>query len=266
MIKANFHTHSTFCDGASTPEEMVKKAIELGFSALGFSGHVDIDPVMNIINYIHEIRCLQERYKNQIEILCGGEIDTFYPDPYGHDFDYKIGSNHYLDVGENKPISIDCSKEDYLWLLDSYFDKDIYKLCRAYYEREARVYDWTHCDIIAHFDLVTKYNNCLNIIDEENPKYLRPAMEALDYLLSENVIFEINTRMIDYGKIYPHKKMLQRIRELKGEIIISSDAHNIQELNKGFEKAVELAKSIGFDHVNYLCMKNGKKEYLQVGI
>ena len=35
----NFHTHTTFCDGQNTPEEMVLAAIEKGFSALGFSGH-----------------------------------------------------------------------------------------------------------------------------------------------------------------------------------------------------------------------------------
>jgi len=35
----NLHTHSTFCDGIDTPEEMIKVAIEKGFVSLGFSGH-----------------------------------------------------------------------------------------------------------------------------------------------------------------------------------------------------------------------------------
>ena len=35
----NLHTHTCFCDGKDEPEEMVKKAIDLGFCALGFSGH-----------------------------------------------------------------------------------------------------------------------------------------------------------------------------------------------------------------------------------
>ena len=42
MIKANFHTHSTFSDGANTPEEMVQTAISLGMTALGFSDHSPI--------------------------------------------------------------------------------------------------------------------------------------------------------------------------------------------------------------------------------
>ena len=31
----NLHTHTCFCDGKDEPEEMVKKAIDLGFSVLG---------------------------------------------------------------------------------------------------------------------------------------------------------------------------------------------------------------------------------------
>ena len=36
---SNFHTHTTFCDGKSTVEEVVRSAIEKGFDAIGFSGH-----------------------------------------------------------------------------------------------------------------------------------------------------------------------------------------------------------------------------------
>ena len=36
---SNLHTHSTFCDGVNTPEEIVKSAVERGFSSVGFSGH-----------------------------------------------------------------------------------------------------------------------------------------------------------------------------------------------------------------------------------
>ena len=35
----NYHTHTTYCDGNNTPEEVVKAAIDMGFDAIGFSGH-----------------------------------------------------------------------------------------------------------------------------------------------------------------------------------------------------------------------------------
>ena len=40
-LKANYHTHTVFCDGADTPEDVVLAAIGKGFTHLGFSGHMD---------------------------------------------------------------------------------------------------------------------------------------------------------------------------------------------------------------------------------
>ena len=37
--KQNLHTHTTYCDGKDTPEQVVLKAIEKGFNSIGFSGH-----------------------------------------------------------------------------------------------------------------------------------------------------------------------------------------------------------------------------------
>ena len=37
--KTNFHTHSTWCDGRNTVEELVAGAEAKGFAALGFSSH-----------------------------------------------------------------------------------------------------------------------------------------------------------------------------------------------------------------------------------
>ena len=39
MAFFNYHTHTTFCDGKSTPEEIVLEAIRLGMDTIGFSGH-----------------------------------------------------------------------------------------------------------------------------------------------------------------------------------------------------------------------------------
>ena len=35
----DFHVHTTFSDGRSTPEEVVRSAISMGMTALGFSDH-----------------------------------------------------------------------------------------------------------------------------------------------------------------------------------------------------------------------------------
>ena len=35
----NLHTHTTYCDGINTPEQVILTAIDKGFGAIGFSGH-----------------------------------------------------------------------------------------------------------------------------------------------------------------------------------------------------------------------------------
>ena len=39
MQLSNYHSHCTFCDGRSTPEDFVKFAVSHGFRAYGFSSH-----------------------------------------------------------------------------------------------------------------------------------------------------------------------------------------------------------------------------------
>jgi histidinol-phosphatase (PHP family) len=60
MIRSNFHTHTLFCDGKNTAEEMVQQALANGFEQLGFSGHMDPDIHMDIQAYYREIRRLQK--------------------------------------------------------------------------------------------------------------------------------------------------------------------------------------------------------------
>ena len=82
MIPCNYHTHTCFCDGKHTPEEMVLEAIRLGCREIGFSGHsytpFDGSFCMtkeNTLAYIDTVRALQRKYANQIKIYLGIEQD-----------------------------------------------------------------------------------------------------------------------------------------------------------------------------------------------
>ena len=72
----NFHTHTQFCDGKSTAEEMVLSALNKGFSVLGFSGHgythFDHTYCMKDTEaYKQEILRLRKKYEKDIEIYLG---------------------------------------------------------------------------------------------------------------------------------------------------------------------------------------------------
>ena len=138
-LLANYHTHTTFCDGTSTAEEQVQQAIRLGFRHLGFSGHMDPDIHMVIQDYYKEIRRLRDKYSGQIEILCGVELDNIYDPHCADEADYLIGSTHFLDVETEVPMSVDNSEEIMAELCRRFYGGDYYALAKDYYDLEARV-------------------------------------------------------------------------------------------------------------------------------
>lgn len=263
-LRANFHTHSSFCDGTNTPLEIVEEALKLRMTNIGFSGHMDADVHMEFDKYVATIRKLQNEYKDKIDILCGVELDTLYDPKYAEGMDYVIGSTHFLDVDYERPLSVDDKPEDVVLLSNEFYGGDYYKLCKAYYELEATVVDRFPCTFIGHFDLVSKFNRVLHFIDESDVQYLNPAYEAMDYLVSKGLMFEINTSQAYRGKLYPSRLLLSHLKEIGGEIIINSDAHKMSDLIKGFDVAIQTAKECGFDHSNYLTLEDGKLKTFQV--
>ena len=76
--KQCLHTHSVYCDGRDTLEEMVQTAIEKGFDSIGFSGHSYMDIYAQFSmdadtaeNYKAQAADLQIKYDDRSEIVCG---------------------------------------------------------------------------------------------------------------------------------------------------------------------------------------------------
>ena len=251
MLKANYHTHTTYCDGKNTPEEIAIAAIEMGLEYLGFSGHVDVSPVMDVPAYLTDVRRVQEKYRNRIGILCGGELDNLYHDRHPEGFDYLIGSVHHMKK-DNEILAIDWKEEIFLHLLNDYYGHDGYRLCRDYFRMIAETYGKGSCDWIGHYDLITRFNSTLHFVDENDGRYLKTAYEVLEYLVGENLPLEINTKLADRGKIYPGKAILKKLKEFGGEIIFSSDAHREEDLLHGFDRGIELARECGFRYAKIL--------------
>ena len=78
-MKQNLHTHSIFCDGKDTIEEMTLEAISKGFDILGFSGHgylsIDDGSMRDTKGYISEVERIKSKYSSSIQIHLGIEED-----------------------------------------------------------------------------------------------------------------------------------------------------------------------------------------------
>ena len=265
LPKANYHTHTFFCDGSDAPEEVVRAAVDLGFTRLGFSGHSD--PAggvpMDLRAYTAEIRRLQAAWQDRIEIFLGVEQDLYAPPENLRGLDYWIGSTHFIRT-DTGLTPVDKSAEILSGLCDEAFGGDWTLLCRAYYRQEAEIVDRTRCAFIGHFDLVTRFNDQLHTIDEEGEPYLAAALETMEYLAKEKrVPFELNTGALYRGRKhipYPSPVLLRALRSFGGEILISSDAHRKEHLDGGFAQAAEYAIAAGFDHANILT-KDGFEPY-----
>ena len=241
-VRTDLHVHSTFSDGDNDPETMVRAAIAEGMEVLGFSdhGYTDFDesyciPRDRIGEYGKTIRELAARYLGQIRILCGIEQDIDGGLPIG-DYDYVIGSVHYVYPGQES-LPIDMNRDTFAFIVKEAYNGDPLAFAEDYYRKVARVVERTHCDIIGHFDLVTKFNGNEDFFRFDDPRYLKAAFAAIDALLPYSRPFEINTGAMSRGyrtDPYPHRILRDYIREKGGQFILSSDSHNQRNLMNCF--------------------------------
>ena len=229
----DFHIHTTFSDGKNTPEEMIKAAIDMGLSDIGFTDHsyTSFDtsycmPAEKREEYFEEINMLKKKYRGRINVLCGIEQD-YYADFSSEPYDYVIGGVHYVFIG-GKYIPVDSDPEELEKDVKEYAGGDFLTVCEKYFETVSDVVQKTGADIIGHFDLICKFNEKNGFFDENDPRYVAAWKSAADKLLQYNIPFEINTGPISRGYKtvpYPNSEMLRYIREKGGKFILSSDSH-----------------------------------------
>ena len=253
----NLHTHGTLCDGRDDYESTVLRAMELGFTSIGFSGHsyMSYSPAhsMSVEGtevYKRTVRELARKYEGRIRVLCGIEFDMYSEDPL-EGYDYIIGSVHYLKMG-NEYVGFDRSADEVERVIRTYFDGDGMKYARKYYETLCDLPSYAKSDIIGHFDLITKHMETRHFFDTTSKEYRSYALEALHVLRESCNVFEINTGAISRGyrsTAYPEPFLLKEMKNLGCEIVISSDCHDNRALDCHFSEALDMARACGYTHV-----------------
>ena len=243
MIPSNYHTHTCFCDGKHTPEEMVLEAIRLGCPEIGFSGHsytfFDESYCMSKDNtkaYIAAVKAAQEQYGDRIKIWLGIEQD-YYSEESTQGYDYVIGSVHYVKK-DGAYLSVDSSRDGLIKKVQTFYGGDFYQFIEDYYETLADVYRKTRCQIIGHFDLITKFDQAGDLFDTRHPRYQAAAHKALTALLDAPAVLEVNTGAISRGyrdDPYPARDILDRWRAAGKKIIFSSDCHSKDHILFGYD-------------------------------
>lgn len=265
MIKANYHTHTTYSDGKNTMEEMIQSAIRKGFSTLGFSDHsyTWFDESYCVskageIEYRKEIDHYKAVYEGKIEIFSGIELDCDGDTP-DYDYDYILGSVHYIKAkGEYHPVDLGADRQREI--ARDCFGGNWIDMAKSYFEHSAEVITAKKPDIVGHFDLITKYS----LFDTENPVYRDAAIEAVREIMKVCKRFELNTGAIARGlrqTPYPDDFLLKEILSMGGQVTIGSDCHYAEKLDIWHDEAVEYLRNTGFRSLSVLT-KDGFVECL----
>ena len=304
MQNFNLHTHSIYSDGKSQPREIVEEAVRQGLTTLGFSEHSPLPFDNNFSvkeadmpHYVAEIAQLKEEFKGKIDIYCGLEADylTGVSEPFAvtkekYHLDYLIGGVHLViepalrqaqgpeetKVVEPVKTPTQTINPDEIWFIDGpkwevydeglqkFFDGDIRRAVRRFFEQSNEMIENEPFDIIAHFDKI-KMHNRDRYFHEDEPWYRKLALETLDLIREKGLIMEINTRGIykkRYNGFYPSPWLMEEACKMGVPAIISADAHHFSEITLEFAAAEEALKKAGYRSV--VNFKNGR--FIEIGL
>lgn len=267
MILRSYHTHTTHCDGNNTVEEMVQAAISAGMQALGFSGHATFLPDLRYCTqpggfpaYVKAVNACKEKYGDRLEIYLGAE-DDFYGERPDFARDYTLGATHYMQK-DGIYYYVDYSEENLRNNIKEGFGGDPYRMTAYFFDIVAQFPEKMNFDVVAHFDLVTKFNEGGKMFDEDDPRYWKPALEAMEYLCSKGYAFEINTGAMSRGyrsAPYPSMRLLRALHDFGGSIVLNCDSHSVQTVCSFLPEAAEIAQACGF-RTHRILTPNGWKE------
>ncbi len=261
-MRVDLHNHTTLCNHAEgSIEEYIQKAIELGIEVYGFSEHAPMknfeDGYRLILDkknfYEKTILDLQKKYKNQIQITLGYEVDYMSGDYIletikNADVDYLIGSVHYLDKwGFDNPEFI-----------GSYKNKNIDTIWEEYFEAVKAMAKTGYFNIVGHLDLIKIFK----FLPKKDIKSI--ALESLKQIKKSNMVIEINCSGFrkPIGEQYPSRELLELAFELNIPITFGSDAHSVEHIGFKYEEAKQLALEIGYTS----CIYFEKKEKIETAI
>lgn len=248
-MPADYHSHTPLCKHASgTPEAYVEAAVTAGLSEYGISDHAPCRPEpfddwrmleCDLPEYFEWIERGRAAASGRINIRAGLECDwltgceSFICElARMHDWDYLIGSVHYLGGWD-----FDNPK----WL-GKWAETDVAAVWREYWKAYAEMAESGLFDILAHPDLVKKFSYApAGDLD----RFYEPVIDAI---AAGGSVIELNTAgwHKPCAEAYPAPRFLELACSAGVGLVISSDAHAPEEIARDFGKARKLAMAAGY--------------------
>jgi len=230
--------------------EYLEYARERNIKEIGFADHDRYLANLDFSLY----KKVQDLYPD-INVRVGLEVDYFPGKEQelqkivnSYDFDYLIGSVHYVDQW-----MFDASNQQ-----ENFSNWDIDELYKKYLSLVTGAAQTGLFFITGHLDL-------LKIFGHRPRKSLRETFEpALKLLNKTGTVVELNTNgwYKPVGELYPEPKLISLCFEYNIPITLSSDAHQADQVGRDVHKALEIARKCGYKKIAVFSKK--KVNYIDI--
>ena len=232
-MPVNYHTHTFRCGHAeNVPDEAyLQRAIEQGFTVLGFSDHTPwqgLSPAVcrgvrmlpeELPGYFASIHALQEKYRGVIEIPLGLECEYFpghmdYLREIRPQVDYLILGNHFQWADPEHPRAYTAAP----MLLEEYLTTTLAGMRTGLYA------------YLAHPDLFMRdYGKPFDENGRAAAKELCQACKALDIPMEYN-LHDRFLSPVTHRRSYPDAHFFEIVRQEGVRVLIGVDAHEPEEI------------------------------------
>ena len=125
--------------------------------------------------------------------------------------------------------------------------------------------EWGKFDVLGHLTYPLRYICGDSGIFVDMERYAHIIDEIFRTLIKKGCGIEINTSGLrqKIGVTLPELRYVKRYYDLGGRIItVGSDAHRTEDLGKGTETGIEIARSAGFTEI--ACYKNRNPIFIKI--
>ncbi len=244
-MKKDYHIHSNFSkDSKLNPDKIIKKAIELKYSQIAFTDHLEFlfpqwsfHQEVSFPEYYNYFSQLKAKYASEIDIIRGVEIGEYYQTisqvkDYFGDLrpDLILGSVHTLlpDRDISLPFKQALSERE---IMD-------------YYKVNLELVEKCDMDILAHLGIFTRY--LVHNIKAGLPIF----RDIFQVMIERKIALEINYSGLRKAtkQFIPHFEVLDLYASEGGKLIsIGSDTHQLSDFDDNYDQVVKVLEERGWD-------------------
>ncbi|EMG28503.1 histidinol-phosphatase [Listeria fleischmannii 1991] len=270
-MKRDGHTHTEFCPHGSREEveRFIIRAIELDFDTYSITEHMPLPANFNqkaagdreayetasmamsdLPYYLKEMARLKEKYKSDIQIKIGFEVDYLaqfeaftrdFLNEYGSQLDDGILSVHFLE-GKDGIRSVDFSASDY--------ETGIVEFYGGFREAQTAYLEQIKASILAdlgpfkpkrlgHISLCQKFRHAFQTetaLPEETMMTLLELVQRGGYALDYNTA---GLYKPDCLETYPPEKYIKQAKRLGIPLVYGSDSHAVSDVGRAYSVFAE---------------------------